>query len=379
MFFREEIFWLLYIFASCFSRKITIYTALQLDLEREIVIYFKFNILYWIKICQKAKEFFGKYDGVCISPGNRKNKSIKSKQKTNCLMTTKNKCFLIALAVLLINFSSCTNEEKIDAKSSVKINANGARISYDGSVMKYDVDPLIMSNFQHYSQRTANNNDLKRNGCGPYSYVMAASCIARYKGYTLNQFFQSGSDLPQETKAKHFVAKTGGVVPSYITDLKSYAYSYDRLTSTSATLVNTLLFSDANETNMRNFIEGQLQNNHFVIAVLSAYVYDANVVDGENLYLNGRSNPDYNISESLNSYISDKKPNNSSIGGHYVVITGLYKRVASVATIPYDIVEYVDPLAKTRTNNRKYCNYDRFIKSMLAASNVGVRNAISIY
>lgn len=275
--------------------------------------------------------------------------------------------FVIAILMIVsvVCLSSCNKrdddvvnplmEEKVD-------NGNVAgKISYSGGYPIYEVDPSILAYFQHYCQRNAGpkTNDYP-NGenivssttsmqiCCPTSYMMAANCLSKSRGVSYDF---SGNFL------KYMVNK-------YPSNYKYLFTMYQHANNVDNNLFYALKSgNDPSKTNeysresIKGFMQNSLYNNCFVLVSLNANVLNINIVNNQLLYQKNGSNPDLTSSP---SYIS---PNYNS--GHVVLIISI-----EIDASGDGIVTYLDPLAKTKTNqsNRRYVKYSTLLNSMKSSS-----------
>lgn len=285
---------------------------------------------------------------------------------------------LLVLVILFLSPFACQEkalvqednllEEKIEVKSA------------SNSKTVYGIDSDVLEYFQHYCQRNAGpalsnypnatgniTKDQSMAACGPTSYMMVSYCIANY----INQekiCNVSGSKLAR------IIKKTG--VSTYLTELETYAddydgdfldgeYNWDQRESRSAT---------------KKFIQNALDENKFIIVAINANTYNYNVVNSSNLYYNSSKNPDLNDSGSKsNNYVSIKEEKKGSIAGHIIIIT----KVTIDNDIGTGIVEYIDPLSKTKSSssyksNRRYVSYTRLLNSMSVNGDSPNYDALSV-
>lgn len=281
------------------------------------------------------------------------------------------KAFMIMIVCLSTLFFSCKkeNEMKISQKEPVSGSTNVAmKISTSGTQTIYEVDPVILANFQHYCQLTAATStpaylssiDASK-ACGPTSYMMAAACIAKWSDPN-TAYTCSGSKL------SNIVSITG--TPTILTGLESYAVNYDNSFIAKASLYTS------NRSSMNQFIKDQLTANKFVIVAINMYGSNSRV-NNSNLYLNSSSNPDLDpTSETTSTYITTKygsyqKTNNcrgtslittSGVYGHIILLVRLVTNPDGTGT-----VEYIDPIANTKpsgTSNKRYVSFTRLLNSM---------------
>lgn len=268
--------------------------------------------------------------------------------------------FLIIVSILLLSsLSSCEKDENI-IDGSVS-GSEMMKTSTSGTQTIYEVDPVILGNFQHYCQLNAPYPVNGSSACGPTSYMMSAYCIAKWINSNTS-YTCSGSKL------SNIVSVTG--TPTTLTQLESYAINYD-----SSFIKKESLYT-SNRSTMNQFIKDQLTNNRFVIVAVNMYGSSSRV-NNSNLYLNSSSNPDLEAtSESTSTYITTKygiyqKTNNcrgtilttsSGVYGHIIVLIRLVTNSDGTGT-----VEYIDPIASTKpsgVSNRKYVSFTRLLNSM---------------
>ncbi len=268
-------------------------------------------------------------------------------------------------------FFACKKEEtKISQNEPVSVSNSVMKVSTSGTQTIYEVDPVILGNFQHYCQLNAapsylTNTDAGK-ACGPTSYMMAAACIAKWTDPS-TAYTCSGSKL------SNIVSVTG--TPTILTGLESYAVNYDNSFIAKASLYTS------NRSSMNQFIKDQLTANKFVIVAVNMYGSSSRV-NNSNLYLNSSSNPDLDpTSETSYTYITTKygvyqkataaNPNacrgmnlttTSGVYGHIIVIVRLVTNADGTGT-----VEYIDPIANTKpsgTSNKRYVSFTRLLNSM---------------
>lgn len=251
--------------------------------------------------------------------------------------------------------------------------------SASSSKTVYGIDSDVLEYFQHYCQRNAgpalyNYPDATGNiektqsmaACGPTSYMMASYCIANY----INQeriCNVSGSKLAR------IIKKTG--VSTYLTDLEIYANNYDG--SFLEAIYNKREKKSRSST--KNFIQNALDENKFVIVAINANTQSYDVVNSSNLYYNSSKNPDLNDSGSKSSNYISIKEEGGSIHGHIIIIT----KVTIDNDIGTGIVEYIDPLSKTKSSssyksNRRYVSYTRLLNSMSVNGGSAYYDALSV-
>lgn len=272
-------------------------------------------------------------------------------------------------------FISCDNDMTDPIIHKEESSSLSNKITPLGSNTIYEVDPTILTHFQHYCQRNAGPRDntyypLAENimsattsgkACGPTSYMMSAYCLAKYKDP--NTLYQcNGTKL---SSLYNIIAGTSSIT---INDLTAYANNYDN---------SFLVGSNCNvypgnssdpRTAVKTFMQNALTYNKFVIVGVNMYGTIFNTVNNVNLYSSTNGiNPDLNSSGEITSgtnrnYISTADES-SSVGGHIIVII----KITVNSLDGTGIVEYIDPLAKPTANNasnRRYVSYTRLLDAM---------------
>jgi hypothetical protein len=190
---------------------------------------------------------------------------------------------------------------------------------------------------------------------------MSAYCLAKYK--EPNTLYQcNGTKL---SSLYNIIASSGIVTVNH---LSSYANNYDN----SFLIGNNCNVAPNNSSDPRaaikTFMQNSLTYNKFVIVGVNMYGTVFNTVNNVNLYSSTNGiNPDLNSSgEIINgtnrNYISTADEN-SSVGGHIIVII----KITVSSLDGTGVVEYIDPLAKTRPtglSNRRYVSYTRLLDAM---------------
>lgn len=254
---------------------------------------------------------------------------------------------------------SCKKESETKFSQNGPVSGSNSvmKVSTSGTQTIYEVDPVILGNFQHYCQLNAPSPVVGNVACGPTSYMMAAYCIAKWADPN-TAYTCSGNKLKNITTTLNSSSAT-------LTQLKNYANSYDN-----SFLVATYNDNEKSSRSLTNqFIKDALTANKFVIVGVTAYAYAPSVVNNANLYGTNNNpdlNPDNDITTGSNrNYISNFDEGGSGstkIGGHIIVLLRLVTNPDGTG-----IVEYIDPLAQTKpagVSNKRYVSFTRLLNSM---------------
>ena len=293
---------------------------------------------------------------------------------------------IMAVSLLFV-LSSCSHDDDIVSEIySEGVDSSQQKISYPTpqNVVVYEVDPVIMSHFMHYCQRHAGppiapygdaegilSKYMASASCGATSYMMAAGCIAKSSGlnYDVNG-----------TTLKKITDKTG--VSVNLTKPLGYGRNNDNFLQVGdnfgyyPSLMNPASPKIASDrANTKFFMQGALGKDQFLIVGVNVYAnYD--IVNDSRFY-DTTNNPDLNdtgtvTTGSNKNYIKDRDESVYGVGGHIIVII---KITVNLSTF-HGIVEYIDPLAKTRydvngnpLSNRRFVSYTRLLDSMSSNGN----------
>lgn len=289
--------------------------------------------------------------------------------------------FVIAIMMIVsvMMVTSCQQDDELVTpvmEEKMDNNNLASKVSYSGGYPVYEVDPLVMNHFKHYCQLDAYRQTPRyltdaesRTACGPTAYMMAAYTLAKYNDFSTS-YECSGKKLGKYTlpggtivngifpTVKNYVGAGSITLPS----LKWYGDSYDY------SFIKTDKEYTINRENIKNFIKNSLGANKFVIVSVNALCYNATDANNVNLYSNGSSNKDLNVTGNVvtgsnRNYIVSLNENGSNVGGHIIVIVKFVQRAADGS----GYIEYLDPIANTRTgglSNRRYVSFTRLLDSM---------------
>lgn len=285
----------------------------------------------------------------------------------------KNFKFTFSVGILLIislGIFSCKKEIPVPSNSQTEESSEKdislKHVSTSGSNTIYEVSPLVVNNFQHYCQLNAPSPINGSAACGPTSYMMAASCIARYLDPN-TAYTTSG------TKLQTIVNITG--VSTNLATLSNYATNYD------GSFLSVTTSYGSNRETIKNFIKNSLAANKFVITGINAYVMSPSPVNNSNFYLNASTNGDLNAGSDITSgtyrnYISSSDEG-GKVGGHIIVIL----KFVQTASDGSGYIEYIDPIATTRpfgVSNRRYVSFTRLLDAIKMNGNNTFYDAFAI-
>lgn len=277
---------------------------------------------------------------------------------------------LVIVAIVVIVTGCEKNENLINSEL---IN-NDSEILKSSSANYYGVNELILNHFIHYCQRKAGpyegfpyygegylSLDVAKQACCPTSYMMAAACLAHYKDGSSSQYNANGSKL------SGIISSFSGTSYRYLSSMSSYANNTD-----GSFITSSKKLSCSSRSSIKDFIETSLANDKFVMMNINANIYNYSTVNNTLLYQNSSNNPDVSYGTSL--YVSENDESTNGIGAHVILIIRIDKDINGNG-----IVQYIDPLAITRSNsNRKYMLYSKLLNSNQVSGNNSYYDAISV-
>lgn len=297
-----------------------------------------------------------------------KNSSLISKGVA-CLSTLKTSILvLFLLAFVGIGFSSCNQSEDLlvtekDNTSTFVERDSLSVLRTAPTSQRYAIDESILQHFRHYCQRNAGgkasgypntesamDTEKSKTVCCPTSYMMAAACLAKYKGVN----YDFGGAKVEAISNTY----TGAENYLYLVAMARYANKIDSA-FLRATYADPQRASSAqsDRTKVKEFMQDALRKNKFVMVNITGKLVKYATVNDSRLYLNSETNPD--LTEKP-LYVSTHEGD----GKHVILIIAIETNHTGDG-----VVTYIDPLALTRNaSNRRYVKYSTLLNSMKIAS-----------
>lgn len=298
----------------------------------------------------------------------------------------------MAVCLLGLGFSGCNKEEQLQEMEPAQ------RISYPTpqNVVVYEVDPAIMTYFQHYCQKNAGpvtsnypfaEGIITANAagkcCGATSYMMAAGCVAKYldpntayavNGAKLSNLIGAMQTTIDLTKPLIYGRQNDA---SFLRVEDNFGY-YASVSNPASPKVSS------DRTLTKNFMQQALANDKFIVAAVN--VYGNITIVNDSKFYDPANNPDLNPTGTVTTganknYMTDRDESVYGVGGHIIVIVKITVNLSDGT----GVVEYIDPLAKPRfdvngnpLSNRRYVSYTRLLNSMSSNGSSSNYDVISI-
>lgn len=298
--------------------------------------------------------------------------------------------FFGTLMIMVGTFTSCDQNEdlnQVPQTETVVVDTSYVQTRVMAIPQKYAIDEAILQYFQHYCQRNAGtptktypnaesamSSDKSQSVCCPTSYMMAASCLARYKGLSYGFGGAKVESLTQDHK--NLVTASDGTQTSAYKFLFTMA---DHANSQDGSFLRGYKSGDSprdqtrqkSREKIKKFMESSLQQNRFVLVNVNCYLTSVSVVNDSRLYQNSLSNPDRTNSP---YYITVQDESKKLKLGHVILIISIETNQTGDG-----VVAYIDPLAKSKSpSNRKYVKYSTLLNSMKISGSNDYYDAIAI-